>query len=39
VQMMSPRLGVAVRMGGMGVAIGSLVGQEAAAMLLAASEC
>jgi hypothetical protein len=38
VQMMTPRLGVAVRLGGMGVAIGNLVGQEAATMLLTTSE-
>jgi len=29
----SPRIGVAVRMGGMGVAIGTLVGEEGAAMM------
>lgn len=34
VRMLTPNLGVAVRMGGMGVAIGSLVGEEAAQMLL-----
>lgn len=34
VRMLHPHLGVAVRMGGMGVAIGSLVGEEAAQMLL-----
>ncbi len=33
VQMISPHVGIAVRMGGMGVAIGSLVGQEGADML------
>ena len=31
----SPRLGVAVRMGGMGVAIGALVGEEGADCILA----
>ncbi|MCB0641554.1 MAG: FAD-binding oxidoreductase [Phaeodactylibacter sp.] len=33
VQMISARIGVAVRLGGMGVAIGSLVGKEAAELL------
>jgi gamma-glutamylputrescine oxidase len=35
VQRISPRMAVAVRMGGMGVAIGSLVGEEGAQMVLA----
>ncbi len=34
VQLVSPRMAVAVRLGGMGVAIGTLVGEEAARMLL-----
>ncbi len=34
VQQLSPRIVVAVRLGGMGVAIGSLVGEEGAEMLL-----
>ncbi len=34
VEMTSPRIGVAVRLGGMGVAIGSLVGERAADMLV-----
>lgn len=33
IQMHSPRVGISVRMGGMGVAIGTLVGNEAAEML------
>src|SRR6185436_9196181 len=33
VQFVSPHVAVAVRMGGMGVAIGSLVGEEGAALL------
>ncbi len=33
VEMVSPNVGVAVRMGGMGVALGNLVGKEAAEML------
>ena len=33
IEMHSPNIGVAVRMGGMGVAIGSLVGEEGAEML------
>lgn len=37
VKMVSPRIGVAVRLGGMGVALGSLVGEEAAEMLIAAN--
>lgn len=36
VKMIAPRIGVAVRMGGMGVAIGSLIGEEGARMLLEA---
>jgi len=34
VEMVSPSIGVAVRLGGMGVALGSLVGKEAADMIL-----
>ncbi|MBP7272929.1 MAG: FAD-binding oxidoreductase [Saprospiraceae bacterium] len=34
VEMLTPHLGVAVRMGGMGVALGSLVGEDGANMLL-----
>jgi glycine/D-amino acid oxidase-like deaminating enzyme len=34
IEMISPNIGVAVRMGGMGVAIGSLVGEEGAEMIL-----
>lgn len=34
IQMISDHIGVAVRMGGMGVALASLVGEEAASMLL-----
>ncbi|MBK9270940.1 MAG: FAD-binding oxidoreductase [Saprospiraceae bacterium] len=34
IQMQSQRVGVSVRMGGMGIAIGTLVGNEAAEMLL-----
>lgn len=37
IEMVSPQVGVAVRLGGMGVAIGSLVGEEAAQMLLEAA--
>ena len=33
IEMLSPRVGVAVRMGGMGVAIGSLVGEDGAEMI------
>ena len=33
IKMVSPRVGVAVRMGGMGVAIGALVGEEAANLI------
>ena len=33
VQMISPHIGVAVRLGGMGVAIGALVGEEGAQQL------
>jgi hypothetical protein len=34
IERLSPRLTVAVRMGGMGVAIGALVGEEGAALSL-----
>jgi len=34
VQKIAPHVAVAVRLGGMGVAIGSLVGEEGAALLL-----
>ena len=34
VEMVSPSIGVAVRLGGMGVAIGSAIGKQAAAMVL-----
>ena len=34
VKMYSDRIGVAVRLGGMGIAIGSLIGKEAAKMIL-----
>lgn len=34
IKMLNPRVGVAVRMGGMGVAIGSLVGEESAEMIV-----
>jgi gamma-glutamylputrescine oxidase len=34
IEKISPHIGVAVRMGGMGVAIGTLVGEEGAALLL-----
>jgi gamma-glutamylputrescine oxidase len=34
IELLSPNVGVAVRMGGMGVAIGSLVGEEGAKMML-----
>ncbi len=34
IEMTSPRVGVAVRMGGMGIAIGSLIGEKAAEMLV-----
>jgi len=34
VKMHSPKIGIAVRMGGMGVAIGSLIGEEGAEMIL-----
>ena len=33
IEMLTPRVGVAVRMGGMGVAIGSLVGEDGAEMI------
>ncbi|MEL6866397.1 MAG: FAD-dependent oxidoreductase [Bacteroidota bacterium] len=39
VKMLGPRLGVAVRLGGMGVAIGTLVGEEAAVLLLEDTKC
>ncbi len=38
VEMVSPHVGVAVRLGGMGVALGSLVGAEAAEMLTLAGD-
>jgi gamma-glutamylputrescine oxidase len=34
IEMVNPRVGVAVRMGGMGVAIGSLVGEDGAEMIV-----
>jgi gamma-glutamylputrescine oxidase len=34
IEMLNPRVGVAVRMGGMGVAIGSLVGEDGAEMII-----
>ena len=34
VEMVGPSIGVAVRLGGMGVAIGSAIGKQAAAMLM-----